>query len=215
MTVYWGRCARCGGSLVIGHVCPDLQREISPESAAVLEKIVKDAYAKIDAEQYAETAYPPSPETVEKVVSKTMREAGIRWTRDETLLAMADMTAKRSTCLRLQVGAVIALDGRILSTGYNGAPSKMEHCKPASCGPTKPCNRTIHAEANAIAFAARHGVALSGSIMYCTDSPCLECAKLIINAGIERVIYSRRYRDNAPLDYLLKAGVNSVHAKKP
>lgn len=119
--------------------------------------------------------------------------------------------AQRSTCLRLQVGAVIAFDGRILTTGYNGAPAGVPHCTLDVCGPENPCTRTVHAEANAIAFAARHGVRTEGSVIYCTDSPCLECAKLIINSGIQRVFYYRRYRDDSPLDYLLSAGINSVH----
>lgn len=135
----------------------------------------------------------------------------VRITRDEMLMEMALVVRRRSTCLRLQVGAVLANNGRPISTGYNGAPAGMPHCRPDICNDEHPCIRTIHAEANAIAFAARNGVATYGAFLYVTHSPCMDCAKLIINAGIQRVFYETRYRETAPLDYLLEAGVNSVH----
>lgn len=119
----------------------------------------------------------------------------------------AQLAALRSTCLRLQVGSVVALDGRILVTGYNGAPSGQPHCAPEFCGPDKPCTRTVHAEANCIAFAAKHGISLAGASMYSTDSPCLDCAKLLINSGIKGLHYQRAYRDTAPLELLEMAGI--------
>lgn len=115
---------------------------------------------------------------------------------------------RRSTCLRLQVGAVIVREGRIISGGYNGAPSGMPHCNTTNCGPDKPCTRTIHAEANAIAFAAKYGIATEGCGIWCTDSPCLDCAKLLINSGITSLTYLREYRDRTPLDLLLSANVS-------
>lgn len=115
---------------------------------------------------------------------------------------------RRSTCLRLQVGAIIIREGRIISGGYNGAPSGMPHCSSAGCGPDKPCIRTVHAEANAIAFAAKYGIATEDCSMWISDSPCNECAKLIINAGITAVTFLRAYRDEAPVLLLHQAKVN-------
>lgn len=182
-----GQCLHCGGALLNGHVCPGKEKPMSPETIAQIEQIGRDAMNRVN--------NPPRP----------------RMSRDSMLIEIARTVAKRSTCLRLQCGAVIEIDGRVLSTGYNGAPAGMPHCTPDICGPDKPCERTLHAEANAIAFAARHGVAIAGADLYATDSPCIHCAKIIINAGIKRVFYMRRYRDPKPLDYLLAAGVNSVH----
>lgn len=126
---------------------------------------------------------------------------------EELMIEMARLMAKRSSCGRLQVGAVIASLGRIISTGYNGAPSRMDHCNSDICDLTAVCTRAVHAEANAIAFAARHGIKTDRSIMYCTDSPCLECAKLVINAGIAAFIYAREYRNTQPIHLLEDAGV--------
>lgn len=123
------------------------------------------------------------------------------------MMACAAAWQRRSTCLRLQVGAVVSLDGRIVVCGYNGAPAGIPHCTPVNCGPEKPCTRTVHAEANCIAYAARNGLALGGATMYCTDSPCMDCAKLIINSGIRELYFGRRYRDDSPLSYLSDAGV--------
>ncbi len=126
----------------------------------------------------------------------------MRLSRDEYFIAAAQLAAKRSTCLRLQVGAILVREGRIISTGYNGAPSGLDHCDPSCCGPDHPCNRTVHAEANCIYFAAKHGIATEGAWMYCTDSPCKTCAEAIINAGIRHVVYLREYRDRGPLNLL-------------
>lgn len=135
-----------------------------------------------------------------------------RISRLEMLIGFAMVAAKRSTCLRRQVGAVIAYDGRVLSTGYAGAPSGMEHCNPSNCTPANPCTRTVHAEANAIAFAARKGIAVEGAEMVCTLSPCYTCAQLIINAGIEKVSYTELYRINDGIVLLQQAGVDVYNA---
>lgn len=133
-----------------------------------------------------------------------------RPSRDEVLLEVARIFGQRMTCERAKIGAVIAMDGRIISTGYGGVPSGLPHCSPDVCDISKPCTRTVHAEANAIAFAARHGVAVEGATLYCTYSPCLECAKLIINAGIKRVIYETPYRKTDGIDLLHEAGFTAL-----
>lgn len=128
----------------------------------------------------------------------------MRPTEDDMLLEVARVVSQRATCSRLSVGAVLAIEGRILSTGYNGAPSGMNHCLHTN---DKPCKTAVHAEANAIAFAAKHGVATYESTLYTTHSPCLTCSHLIINAGIIRVVYWLVYRDSGPLDLLKSAGL--------
>lgn len=114
---------------------------------------------------------------------------------------------RRSTCLRRQVGAVLAREGRIISTGYGGAPAGVPHCTEETCHAHKPCIRTIHAEANAVAYAARTGVPTDATTLYTTASPCIECAKLIINAGIVRVVYDEEYRDTDPILLLEGVGI--------
>lgn len=122
---------------------------------------------------------------------------------------MATITSSRGTCTRASVGCVIAKDGRIISTGYVGAPSGLPHCTAVGCepGPDGGCIRTVHAEANAIAFGARHGISTDGADLYCTHSPCASCAKLIINAGIVRVVYEHEYRIRGGINLLRMAGV--------
>lgn len=132
-----------------------------------------------------------------------------RISRDRLLMDVALLFKRRSTCLRRQVGAVLAREGRILSTGYGGAPAGVPHCSEETCGPDKPCIRTIHAEANVIAFAAKNGVETDATTLYCTASPCIECAKLIINAGIVRVVYDEEYRDTSPLVLLRSVGIRT------
>jgi dCMP deaminase len=132
-----------------------------------------------------------------------------RLDRKQFYKEMVKLYQRRSTCLRLQVGAIIVRDGRVISGGYNGAPAGFEHCTPDICGPDKPCTRTIHAEANAIAFAAKHGIATDGCSMWATDSPCIDCAKLIINSGITSLVFLRPYRDDSPI-FLLQAAKISI-----
>jgi dCMP deaminase len=132
-----------------------------------------------------------------------------RISRDEMLMTIAEVVARRSTCCRKNIGAVLARDGRFFAPGYNGAPSGMPHCEPGTCNAANPCTRTIHAEANAIAFAARYGIATEGSTLYVTVSPCNDCAKLIINSGVVRVVFRERYRIDAPIKLLNDAGIET------
>lgn len=129
--------------------------------------------------------------------------------RDQMLMEMAIIASKRSTCTRKQVGAVIARDGRPISIGYAGAPPGMPHCTDAGCllGPDGGCIRTQHAERAAIAFAAREGIATEKAWLYVTVSPCYDCAKMIIGAGIRDVYYLTKYRKTEGLDLLGEAGV--------
>src|SRR5215213_2311948 len=131
-----------------------------------------------------------------------------RPTRTDTLLRVAYVMAERSTCTRLKVGAVAAFDGRILATGYNGAPARTPHC---THPPSEICQRSVHAEANVVAYAARHGVKLAGSEIYATDSPCYTCACLLINAGVSSVVFTRKYRDESGIRLLADVGVKCYY----
>lgn len=129
---------------------------------------------------------------------------------DSVLMHSAHLWAMRSTCNRLNTGAVIANDGRILSTGYNGVPSGLPHCEhdnPHSTSENDACTMAVHAEANAIAFAARKGIAIQGATMYATHQPCASCAQIIINSGIYTVWYDEPYRRIEGLNLLTAAGV--------
>lgn len=140
-----------------------------------------------------------------------------RVTRDEMLLGMAKVVALRGTCSRARVGAVISRDGRIISMGYNGAPAGLPHCDHSVTsvsndgGPnTLGCTISEHAERNAIAFAARFGLALEGSELTCTHAPCMDCARSIINAGITKVSYETPYRLTAGVELLRQAKLDVV-----
>lgn len=129
---------------------------------------------------------------------------------DETLMHVAYAMAARATCPYTSVGVVIARDGRILSSGYNGSPSGMPHCRhePRTAGhQVEPCTTAVHAEANAVAFAARHGTPLHQATLYTTVTPCIACAQLIIQAGIAKVIAAESYRDQRGWDLILNAGL--------
>lgn len=130
-----------------------------------------------------------------------------RISRDEQMGLHSLVTALRSTCGRRMVGAVIALEGRIISTGYAGPPEGFPHCSPQCLceAQVSGCRRTIHAEQNAIAYAARHGISTKGSTLYCTLSPCESCAKSIISAGITRVVFLEPYRDSSGVNLLNEA----------
>ncbi|HLL39020.1 MAG TPA: cytidine/deoxycytidylate deaminase family protein [Rubrobacteraceae bacterium] len=128
----------------------------------------------------------------------TRKKARPSW--DEYFTRIAHEVATRSTCHRLAVGAVIVRDKRILTTGYNGSPSGMPHCDDVGClirivDGRESCQRTLHAEQNAIIQAAYHGDSVRDSILYCTHQPCLLCTKMIMNAGIEKVRYVVGYPD--------------------
>lgn len=136
-----------------------------------------------------------------------------RITRQEMFVEILGVVKKRSTCARAQVSALIVKDNRIISTGYGGSPSGLPHCVDVGCeiGENGGCIRTIHAEANAIAFAARQGISTDGSELWCSMSPCLDCAKLIINSGISRVYYLEAYRKRDGIKLLLAAGIKVFH----
>ena len=123
---------------------------------------------------------------------------------DHRYLRMAQIWAENSYCQRRQVGALVVKDKMIISDGYNGTPSGFESVCEEN-GVTKPY--VLHAEANAITKIARSGNNSDGSTLYVTDSPCIECAKLIIQAGIKRVIYGREYRLTDGIDLLRRAGI--------
>ena len=123
---------------------------------------------------------------------------------DKSYLEMAEVWAQNSYCKRRKVGALLVKDRTIISDGYNGTPSGFENICEEN-GVTKPY--VLHAEANAITKIARSGNNSDGSTLYVTDSPCIECAKLIIQAGIKRVIYSREYRLTDGVDLLRRAGI--------
>jgi dCMP deaminase len=135
---------------------------------------------------------------------------------DEYFEQITRQVATRSTCLRRQVGAVIVLEKRILSTGYNGAPTGFAHCRETGClrtelgipsGERQEICRGLHAEQNAIIQAALHGVSVAGADIYVTLQPCLTCAKMIINAGLKRVVCLNSYPDDLARRFLEQAGV--------
>ena len=127
---------------------------------------------------------------------------------DHSYIEMASIWAKNSYCKRRQVGALIVKERMIISDGYNGTPSGFENVCEDETGATKPY--VLHAEANAISKIAKSGNSSEGSTMYVTASPCLECAKLIIQAGIKRVVYKDEYRLTDGIDLLKRAGIEVV-----
>jgi dCMP deaminase len=123
---------------------------------------------------------------------------------DEYFIEIARLVVSRSTCLRRQVGAVLVKDKKILATGYNGAPSGLPHCLDVGClrdelkipsGERHELCRGLHAEQNAIIQAAYYGVSINGATLYCTNLPCIICTKMLINAGIQRVVFEQGYAD--------------------
>lgn len=131
---------------------------------------------------------------------------------DRYFMNLAVQAATRSTCPRKSVGAVIVRDRTILSTGYNGSIRGAPHCTDVGClMENNHCVRTVHAEANALIQAARHGVSLEGSEIYVTASPCFNCFKLIANAGIRTVYYGEFYRDDRVLQFAREAGIRMEH----
>jgi dCMP deaminase len=129
---------------------------------------------------------------------------GERPSYDEYFMEMAHVVAKRSTCLRRKVGAILVKDKHILSTGYNGAPKGLKHCSEIGClreklhipsGQRHEICRGLHAEQNAIIQAAVFGISIRDSILYCTNTPCVVCAKMLINAGVKEIVFSGNYPD--------------------
>jgi dCMP deaminase len=134
---------------------------------------------------------------------------------DEYFMRIAHEVATRSTCPRLAVGAVIVRDKRILTTGYNGSPSGMPHCEDVGClirivDGRESCQRTLHAEQNAIIQAAYHGVSVIGASVYCTHQPCLLCVKMIMNSGIEEVRFADGYPDPLAVELAAEGGLRMV-----
>ncbi len=130
-------------------------------------------------------------------------------TLDRRYLRMARIWAENSYCKRRQVGALLVKDNRIISDGFNGTPAGFENICEDNAGVTKPY--VLHAEANAITKVARSNNSSNGSTLYVTASPCLECSKLIIQAGIKRVVFDELYRLSDGIDLLKRAGVECCH----
>jgi dCMP deaminase len=135
---------------------------------------------------------------------------------DSYFLRMAALVSERSTCIRRKVGAVLVKDKHVLSTGYNGAPKGLPHCLTEGClreklkiksGIRHELCKAVHAEQNAIIQCAYHGVSTKGSTLYVTASPCKICAKIIINAGIKRIVYSGDYPDLDAMKILKEAKI--------
>lgn len=136
-------------------------------------------------------------------MDKKQHDLDIRYMR------MAHIWAENSYCVRRKVGALIVKDKMIISDGYNGTPAGFENICEDEDGLTKPY--VLHAEANAITKIARSNNNSDGATLYVTASPCIECAKLIVQAGIRRVIYSEKYRLTDGIDLLERAGIETVH----
>lgn len=143
---------------------------------------------------------------------------------DNYFMKLALLVAERSTCLRHHVGAVIVRDKRILTTGYNGAASGTEDCLKLNClrdelkipsGTRHEICRAIHAEQNAIIQAGLHGINIKGGTIYCTHSPCILCAKMLVNAGIVRFVMCKDYADMSYKKLFIEAGIETKQVSKP
>jgi dCMP deaminase len=135
---------------------------------------------------------------------------------DEYFLKIASVVAERSTCRRHHIGAVAVKDKHILATGYNGAPAGLQDCLELGClrdelkipsGERQEICRGIHAEQNVIIQATLHGVSLEGSTIFCTHTPCVLCAKMLVNAKIKRFVSFGKYDDNSFVDLFREAGI--------
>ncbi|HSG26958.1 MAG TPA: cytidine/deoxycytidylate deaminase family protein, partial [Candidatus Krumholzibacterium sp.] len=139
---------------------------------------------------------------------------------DEYFMKITHLVAERSTCLRRRVGAVIVRDKQIISTGYNGSPKGLAHCLEIGClrdelgipsGERHELCRGAHAEQNAIIQAAGSGSSMEGATMYCTNSPCSTCTKMIINAGIKRLVLGADYPDQLGRDLIRESGIETIY----
>jgi len=135
---------------------------------------------------------------------------------DQYFMQIATVVASRSTCERRKVGALLVLDKRILTTGYNGAPAGLSHCGEVGClraqlevpsGERHELCRGLHAEQNAIIQAALYGVAIKGSLLYCTHYPCVVCAKMLVNAGVRSLVLAENYPDELAKKILNESGI--------
>lgn len=141
---------------------------------------------------------------------------------DETFMDMVDVIARRSTCLRRQIGALVVIDRRILATGYNGAPSGLAHCLDVGCmrdsmkiesGTRAEYCMAVHAEQNCIVQAAIHGESIKGSTLYCSASPCAICMKMLVNVGCKRMVFKDYYPDDLAIKIAEQANVELVKFK--
>jgi dCMP deaminase len=135
---------------------------------------------------------------------------------DEYFIDIADLISTRSTCLRRKVGAIIVKERRVLATGYNGTPSHIKHCDEVGClreklkipsGERHELCRGLHAEQNVLLQAALYGISVKDSVLYCTNQPCVICAKMLINAGIKQIVVADGYPDQMAKDFLKEAGI--------
>lgn len=143
---------------------------------------------------------------------------------EEYFMEIASLVARRSTCRRRAVGAILVKDKRVLTTGYNGAPMGLSHCLEIGClreklgvpsGERHELCRGLHAEQNAVIQAALHGVSIRGADLYCTNTPCSICAKMLINAGINKIYYASGYADDLGRSMLDEAGIELVQTAQP
>jgi dCMP deaminase len=130
---------------------------------------------------------------------------------DEYFMQIARTVATRATCPRASVGCVLTRGHRILTTGYNGAPRGVAHCTEVGCTiDNGHCLRATHAEANAVVQGALYGISVDGAVAYCTHQPCVNCSKLLISAGITKIVYETAYPDAVAGKLLSEAGVALV-----
>ena len=153
-----------------------------------------------------------------------MREKTVRPNIDDYFLKIASVVAERSTCLRHHVGAVAVKNKHILATGYNGAAAGLKDCLELGClrdelgipsGTRHEICRGIHAEQNVIIQASLHGVSIEGSTIYCTHTPCILCAKMLVNARIKRFVTFGKYQDDRFKDLFREAGIDITIKDKP
>ena len=144
----------------------------------------------------------------------------IEW--KDYFFGFADLASKRSTCLRRQIGAVLVKDNMVIATGYNGTPRGLKHCSETGCirtdenipsGQRHELCRGLHAEQNAIIQAAKNGVNVDGSHLYCSTKPCVICTKMIINAGIKKVFYQHDYDDKLADQLVKESDVEFIKVK--
>jgi dCMP deaminase len=135
---------------------------------------------------------------------------------DQYFIDITHLVATRSTCMRRHVGALLVKNRNILATGYNGTPSGIRHCEETGClrerlkvpsGERHELCRGLHAEQNAIIQAARHGINIDGSTLYCTTMPCIICTKMLINAGISRIVFEGGYSDELAQEMVAESGI--------
>lgn len=132
---------------------------------------------------------------------------------NDYFMSIAKTVSTRSTCPRASVGAVLVKDNRIIAAGYNGAGAGMRHCTEVGhLMQNNHCIRAVHAEVNAVAQAARNGVSVEGAVLYCTHSPCYNCAKLLIACGIKEIHYDTFYDDELARDALKEADIEAYDA---